>query len=306
MSPLLHDRAGSRCAPFACPLAALGALGLIALSALSTSGCKKPSGVIPTEKMLVVRVANAPAIAEAQPSANAIRRVTWGEAYRARARQPDFKWTGPFAGQVEQRTGLVEVVRRVDDAPRFAFEADLLEADVPTSAWLCSKLSAATLGPLSPELCAERLLRTVASEDTLLAYVPTWQPDSPLAELAGGVVHQTTLPALSELRVVAIDKRPVVLAWTHWIRAREWTGSTLVVLLLSPPLQRAGELSLTETDARDPSRVTYWQAGLEILADGLHVTGRRSVRKGASDEELSGTNVDERWTIGGDGKLLKR
>ena len=144
------------------------------------------------------------------------------------------------------------------------------------------------------------------TESTLLAFVPTWEADSPLAELAEGTVHETTLPALSQIRVVALDKRPVALAWTHWIRAREWTGSTLVVLLLSPPLQRAGEISLGETDARDPGKVTYWVGGLEILDDGLRVAGRRSVRNGLSNEEISGESVDEFWAIGDDGKLTKR
>ena len=271
--------------------------------ALAATGCRKTRGFVPTEKLMVTRVAVAPALAEPQPTARAIRTLTWGEAYQPRARQPDFKWSGAFGGQLEQRTGLIEVTRRPADARRFAFAADLLEADVPTSAWLCSKIP---LRSLSPGACADQLLRTVATESALVAYVPTWDADSPIAELVDGAVHPSTIPALSDLRVVALDKRPVVLAWSHWIRAREWTGSSLLVLLLSPPLQRAGEISLTETDARDPARVSYWLGHLEILDDGLHVTGRRSVKNGQSSEEISGANVDERWAIGGDGKLIKR
>lgn len=277
--------------------------GLLAAMALSAGGCRKTRGFIPTEKLLVTKVAVAPALAEPEPTARAVRTLTWGEVFVAGARRPDFKWAGPFEGRHEARTGLVEVIRRAADPPRFAFESDLLEADVPTTAWLCSKM---TTPSLSGAACAERLLRTVATDSTLLAFIPTWEVDSPIAELVDGTVHQSTLPALSDLRVVAIDKRPVALAWAHWIRGREWTGTTLVVLLLSPPLQRAGEISLTETDARDPARVTYWLGGLEILDDGLRVTGRRSVRNGRSNEEISGANVDERWSLGGDGKLSKR
>ena len=70
-------------------------------------------------------------------------------------------------------------------------------------------------------------------------------------------------------------------------------------------VKRAGEISLSETDARDPARVMYWLGKLEILSDGLRVTGRRSVRNRQSNEELSGTDVDERWKLGADGMLAK-
>jgi len=277
--------------------------GVLVSLALSASGCHKKRGFIPTEKLLVTRVAVAPALAEPEPAAPAVRMLNWGDVYQERARRPDFKWAGPFRGQHEVRTGLVEVSRRAADAPRFAFEADFLEAEVPTTAWLCAKMA---LRSFSPGACAEQLLRTVATENTLVAYIPTWEADSPIVELVDGEVHHATVPALSYVRVVALDKRPVVLAWSHWIRGREWTGSTLVVLLLSPPLQRAGEISLTETDARDPARVTYWLSGYEIQDDGLRITGRRSVKNGQSNEEISGADVDERWVIGEGGKLTKQ
>ena len=285
---------------FSCSILA----GALVVTALSASGCRKTRGFIPTEKLLVTRIAVAPALAEPRPDARAVRTLSWGDVVPSRARGCRTS-SGPdrSAGQLEERTGLVEVIRRPGDTPRFAFASDVLEADVPTSAWLCSKM---TDRASPPGACAEQLLRTVGTENTLLAFIPTWQPDSPLAELVDGAVHETTVPALSEVRVVAIDKRPVVLAWSHWIRGREWTGSTLVVLLLSPPLHRAGEISLTETDARDPGRVTYWLGGLEILDDSLRVTGRRSRRDRISNEEISGENVEERWGLSEDGKLTKR
>jgi hypothetical protein len=155
-------------------------------------------------------------------------------------------------------------------------------------------------------ICAQQLLRVVASENTLLAYVPTWEVDSPIAELREGVVHSSTIPALSELEVVTVDQQTVVLAKSHWIRAPEWTGSSLVVLRLSPPLERVGEIPLTETDARDPARVIYALSALEVADDGLRVRGRRSVRKRASNDEIEGAAVDERWGIGEGGKLVKR
>lgn len=168
--------------------------GVLVAMALAAGGCHKTRGFIPTEKLLVTRVAVAPVLAEPQPAAVAVRTLTWGEAYRARARQPDFTWAGPFNGKREQRTGMIEVSRLPADPPRFAFEADFLEADVPTTDWLCAKM---TLRSLSPSACAEQLLRTVATESTLVAYLPTWQADSPVAELVDGAVHQTTIPALS-------------------------------------------------------------------------------------------------------------
>ncbi|MCC6528247.1 MAG: hypothetical protein IT373_36720 [Polyangiaceae bacterium] len=288
---------------------ALGlALGATALStALATGACRSEQPAregIATEKLLVTKVAAAPALSEPLPRANADRAVTWGEAYFVRARRPELEWVGQFEGRLERRTGLVELVRTATDAPRFGFDADFLEADVPTAAWLCPRMA---LGrAVSTSDCADRLRRTVATESTLLAYVPCWQSDCPIAELLAGVVHGATVPALSEVRIVALDERPIVLAWSHWSRSREWTGQSLVVMRLAPPLERAGEISLSETDARDPAGVVYWLGRLEIRADGLRVTGRRSVRDRISNRELSGTDVDERFGLGADGKLEKR
>ncbi|MBI4957799.1 MAG: hypothetical protein HY908_37685 [Myxococcales bacterium] len=284
---------------------ALGlALGSTALSAGACRSERPEREGVATEKLLVTRVASAPALSEPLPRANADRAVTWGEAYFVRARRPELAWAGQFEGRIEQRTGLVELVRTATDAPRFAFDADFLEADVPTAAWLCPRMA---LGrSVSASECADRLRRTVATESTLLAYVPCWQPDCPIAELEAGVVHGSTVPALSEVRVVALDERPIVLAWSHWIRSRQWTGESLVVMRLAPPLERVGEISLSETDARDPNGVVYFLGRLEILADGLRVTGRRSVRDRISNRELSGADVDERFGLGADGKLEKR
>ena len=73
--------------------------GALVAVTLAAGGCRKGRGVVPTEKLLVTRVAIAPAVAEPLPDAHAIRTVTWGDVYRGRARQPDFKWKGAFRGR---------------------------------------------------------------------------------------------------------------------------------------------------------------------------------------------------------------
>jgi hypothetical protein len=288
-----------------CRRLTLGAAFLLAaiVTAIVTGGCRKTTGVVPTERLQVTKVALGPALVAPDHLASAQRHLTWGEAYEARARQPDFHWKGLFEGQLEERTGLVELVRGPDDASRFAFEADLLEADVPTRPWLCARM---TLGSLPPDACARRLYRTVAADRILLAFIPSWDTTSRVAELFDGTMHETTIPALSELRIVSIDNRTVALAWSHWIRSPQWTGASVVVLHVSPPLERAGEISVAETDARDPAKVAYWLGTLKIADDGLRITGRRSVRDRESNDEISGTDVDDRWALGADGKLVKR
>jgi hypothetical protein len=281
-------------------VARIAVLGALVAGVLAVAACRR---TIPTERRMVVAQAVAPGLAEPLPDAPASRTVTWGEVYTERARKPDLTWKGPFEGRREERTGGFEATRRPFDAPRFAFTSDFIEADVPTAGWLCAKMDMARA---TRALCEEQLIRVVASGDTLLAYVPTWQPDSPIAELREGQVRSSALPGLSELQVVTLDERTVVLAKTHWIRSREWTGSSLVVLLLSPPLTRAGEIPLTETDARDAAKVVYTLRSLRVAGDGLYVGGRRSVRSGASNEELEGTNIEERWGLGADGKLERR
>lgn len=282
---------------------ACGALACAVVATLAAAGCRKAPPPIATEKARVVRVGVAPALAEPAASSVAGRALSWGEVYQAGSTRADFHWQGMFEGRREQRVGLVELARTKADAPRFGFEPDLLEADVPTSAWLCAQLKGSAI---PREACADRLLRIVPADGVMIAFVPTWRGDSPLLELREGAVHEIALPAISRAQVVSLDKRPAVLLWSHWSRGRDWTGSELVVLLPSPPLQRAGQLSLGETDARDAARVTYFRGALEILADGLRVSGRRSVRDRRTDVELSGTEVDERWGLGADGKLQRR
>lgn len=260
-------------------------------------------GAIPTERLLVTKVALAPALAEARATSVADRTARWGEAYLSRGRQPDFAWMGEFDGHFAKRTGLVEVARTVDDASRFAFLDDFLEADLPTTSWLCERM---TMAPAHRASCAASLLRTVPEGGALVAHVPGWRSDCPIAALKGGVVSSAALPAISDLRVAALDKRPVILVHSHWIKSREHTGSDLVVLLVDPPLARAGELRLTETDPGGPGQVTYVQAKVTVEESALRLQGRRSVRDRVSNKELSGADVDERWGLGADGKLVRR
>lgn len=279
---------------------AFAALALVALAA-----CKPApqSAAIPTERVLVTKVALAPALAEARASSVADRTVRWGEAYLVRGRQAEFAWSGEFDGHFAKRVGLVEAARNAAGASRFAFLDDFLEADLPTSSWLCERMTMAAPHRAS---CAASLLRTVPEGGALVAHVPCWRADCPVAELKGGVVTSAALPAVSDLRVVALDKRPVILAHSHWIQSREHTGSDLVVLLVDPPLGRAGALRVAETEPASPGQVTYWQGKVTVEEAALHLVGRRSVRDRVSSQELSGADVDERWAIGEGGKLVKK
>jgi hypothetical protein len=175
----------------------------------------------------------------------------------------------------------------------------MIEADVPASAWLCSQMDK------PPEACSDSLLRTVATSNALLAYVPCWQSECPVLELSNGVLTRRTMPMLSELRIVTLADRPLVLAWTHWIRSPQWTGGSVTALHVSPPLQPAGELPLFETDARTVDSPTYWFGAIEVEEAVLRLRGRRSTRDRQTGKELSGTDVDEQWVLGTDGKLTK-
>jgi hypothetical protein len=280
-------------------LAALAALE--ALAALAALGCRKKPPPVATEKALVVKVARAPGLAELTPTSTAIRPVTWGEVYQERARTPDFHWSGVFDGHSDQRVGAIEVTRSAEDASRFAFQADLLEGDVPTRAWLCAQLPAKS----APARCADRLLRLVVADGVLFAYAPSWRVETPLIELVDGAAHTVSLPAISDARVVAIAGRPLALVTSHWGRGAAWTGTDVIAFLPRPALQRAGELHLDEIDGRDGTRATYWFGALEVRADALRVQGRRSVRDRRTDLEISGEVVDETWALEGD-RLVKR
>lgn len=267
---------------------------------VSSGGCAKREP-IPTEKVLVAKRTTAPALAADMRSGCT---AYWGEVHRVHRTLPDFPWEGVFEGRTERRLGLAETTLAPADPHGFVFTDDFIEAEVPTATWLCSKIGKHPSS--APEgSCAKTLRRTVASPTTLLAFTRCWQPDCPLAELRDGMVVVTTLPALEHVRVVSFRERQAALAWTHWVRSPEWTGSSLVVLHLSPPLVRAGEISLSEIDARDATKVLNWIGELEILEDGFRVRGTRSFMLRGSNQ-LSGNHVDEHWGFGADGNLVKQ
>lgn len=274
---------------------------VLVLAALAALGCRKKPAPIATEKALVVKVARAPGLAELDAQGPSIRPVSWGEVYQERARRQDFRWSGVFDGRSEQRVGVVEMTGSAGDPSRFGFAADLLEGDVPTRAWLCAHLPAAS----APARCDFRLRRLVVADGVLFAYAPSWRAEAPLLELVDGVVHIASLPAISEARVVAIAGRPLVLVTSHWGRGAAWTGTDVIAFLPRPALQRAGEIHLDEIDGRDGARATYWFGALEAGADALRVQGRRSVRDRRTDLEVSGEVVDETWRLEGD-RLVKR
>ena len=246
-----------------------------------------------------------PSLLTAAPDARLGHTVYWGEAHTVLRTLGDFEWKGPFEGWPHDRKGLAETVTAPAEGSEWVFPADFLEADLPTAAWLCARLGGRPAGAAA-DSCVKTLRRSVASPGTLLAYTPCWKDDCPLAELKDGRVTVTTLPALSEVRVVPFKDGPVVLAWSYVTRSPTWIQGRLVVLTLEPPLTRAAEIALSEVDERDPTKVLYWLGALEILDDGVRVRGRRSVKDRASNRELSGSDVDERWTSGAGGLFVKR
>lgn len=274
----------------------------LAVCLASLPACRRVE-TIPTERLLVVKVADAPQFSLPDPSGVAERAVHRGEAFVLRSRRPDFQWQGLFQGNILSRTGLVVASRRPLERDSYAFAEDFIDADVPASSWLCKRMGSPTEGGAR---CEDALLRTVATSNTLVAYVPCWSARCPMAELSDGVLTAESVPMLSDVRVVTLGGRPVLLAWSHWIRSPQWTGGSLLVLLLSPPLARAGEIQLFETDARDADKVVTWMSALETGDDALRVRGRRSTRDGQSGSELSGTNIEERWGLAPDGRLSKQ
>lgn len=273
----------------------------LATLAASNVGCRKPPAPIPTEKALVVKVARAPGLAELLPAVAPIREISWGEVYQVVERRPDFAWSGYFDGKAAQRSSAIGVRRSVEDAPRFAFAADLLEGDLPTVAWLCAAFPAGR----APERCADRLLRLVVDDGVLFAYVPGYRAEQPLLEVVDGAAHTVSVPGLSDARIASIAGRAIVLATSRWGREPTWTGTDLIVFLPRPALQRAGEIHLEELDGRDAARATYWLGAIEIANDALRVRGRRSVRDRVTDVEQSGSDVDETWALEGD-RLVRR
>jgi hypothetical protein len=270
------------------------------LLACAAAGCRK-ADAIPTEKMLVVKVPSAPGLSELTPHMTANHPVFWGEVFLQRRRFPDFQWEGAFEGATARRTGAIEAARVPLDGPTFVFGSDLIEADVPTSSWLCSKMGNPVVMGMP---CAQGIRRTVASSGKLIAYLQCADPACPVAELSDGTVTPATVPALSALRVVAIGKRQVVLAWSHWMKSTDWTGRRVLVMLVAPPLQRIGDISLEEIDARDPDTVINRLGTFEILDDGLGFTGKRATMDRKTGAELKAEPIRERFVLTDEGKLV--
>jgi hypothetical protein len=285
------------------PMSLMRPILVIAALTLTAGEACKHSEHIPTERLMVVKVAAAPSLSKPDPFAAALGTVRRGEAFRVRSKLPEVKWSGLFDGRLQERLGLLEASRRPLDRDSFVFVDDFMESDIPTSAWLCAHMKAPAADGAP---CADTLLRTIATSNTLLAYVPCWQSECPIASLSGGVLTHATIPMLSEVRVVTLSGQPLVLAWSHWARSPQWTGGSVLAMQVSPPLRPAGEIPLFETDARNPDSATIWIGAIDFGEEALRLRGRRSVRNRQTGKELSGTDIDERWVMGQDGNLTRQ
>jgi hypothetical protein len=275
---------------------------LLGASLAMWAGCRKPEP-IPTQKCLVASGALAPGIDELLPHKNANRRVYQGDVFTERKRLPEFAWEAMLDGQVLQRTGAIEVLRAEVDGPMFVFASDFIEGEVPTTGWLCGRMGEPQVFGMP---CAQTLRRIVAPKGRLVAYATCPGTDCPLAQLSAGAVTTRQVPGLSEVRVQGFGQHQLLLAWSRWVREPSWTGGTLLVLQLSPPLAPAGEVPLDEIDARKPEGIVNRLGTLELLGDGVRFSGTRAVRELSTGRELSSEAFDERYGISAEGQLVRR
>jgi hypothetical protein len=228
--------------------------------------------------------------------------IYWGEVYYPHTPLPDFAWEGYCDGQLLTRKGAVPVGKTRVEGGAYGFLSDFIEADVPTSGWLCSRMGnpAAVAQP-----CETILRRIVASSGKLLAYINCLDATCPLAELSDGKVTTVAVPTPLQVRVVKFGQMQAVLVWSHWGKSPEWTGSVMTVLALQPPLHKLGELPLQEIDSRDPVQVMNRLGTLDILDDGVQYRGTRVMVDRETAKELSSAAFDERYLITAGGVVRK-
>lgn len=268
---------------------------------LAAFGCRKATP-IPTEKLLVAKNPAAPGLSELQPHMTSNHTIYWGEVFRPHATFPDFEWEGTCEGEVLKRKGAIQIGQTPLEGGVYAFTSDFLEAGVPTASWLCMKMgSPAAMG----QPCENVLRRIVASSGKLVAYVNCLDATCPMAELSDGKLTTIQVPTPLKVRVVKFGQTPTVLLWSHWGKGPDWTGASLSVFALQPPLQKLAEIALQEIDARDPVQVLNRLGTAEIVEDGVRVQGKKVMVERETAKELSSAEFDEKYVITSTGVVRK-
>jgi hypothetical protein len=273
-------------------------------------GCSRPEPApappvapLATEKVTLIKSAEAPFINELEDDEAAAEIGRAGMALLIMKKLPPMKWKANMGSEPAERGGpMADVKMAPGDGILYGFQSDFgEEIDMPTTEAICAQVVGNTALPAAARQprCKQLLRRIHLPSGAVAAFDPCATGACAVAVVRNGVVSSFAVEGVTSARVVPGEGDGTLLITSRWIRADgAWSGSRLVPLSLSgsaPAL--LPEIAIDEVDARDPKTVSSRAVRVDFATSGggtvVHLIGDRRVKSRDDGRDLSTTPVDE-------------
>jgi hypothetical protein len=262
-----------------------------------------PPAALATEKVTLIKSAEAPFINELEDDEAAAEIGRAGMAMLVLKKLPPMKWKANMGSEPAERGGpMADVKMAPGDGILYGFQSDFgAEIDMPTTEAICAQVLANTALPAAARQprCKQLLRRIHLPSGAVAAFDPCGTGPCAVAVVRDGVVSSFAVDGLTVARVVPGEGDGTLLITSRWIRADgAWSGSSLVPLSLAGRVPvMLPEIAVDEVDARDAKTVASRAVHVDFTTTGastvVHLVGDRRVRNRDDARELSSTPVDE-------------
>jgi hypothetical protein len=262
-----------------------------------------PAAPLATERVTLIKSAEAPFINELEDDEAAAEIGRAGMALLVLKKLPPMKWKANMGTEPAERGGpMADVKMAPDDGILYGFQSDFGdEIDMPTTEAICARVLANTALPAEARRprCKQLLRRMHLPSGAVAAFDPCATGPCAVAVVRNGVVSSFAVDGVTMARVVPGEGDGTLLITSRWIRADgAWSGSRFVALSLAGSVPAMlPEIALDEVDARDPKTVTSRAVRVDISTTGastvVHLVGDQRVKSRDDGRDLSTKPVDE-------------
>ena len=273
-------------------------------------GCSRPAPTptppvapLATEKVTLIKSAEAPFINELEDDEAAAEIGRAGMAMLVVKKLPPMKWKANMGTEPAERGGpMADVQMAPGDGILYGFQSDFGdEIDMPTTEAICAQVLANTALPAGARQprCKQLLRRIHLPSGGVAAFDPCGTGPCAVAVVRNNVVSSFAVEGLTVAQLVPGEGDGTLLITSRWIRADgAWTGSRFVPLSLAGSVPAMlPEIAIDEVDAREPKTVASRAVRVDLTttagATVVHLVGDRRVRSRDDGRDLSTTPVDE-------------
>ena len=262
-----------------------------------------PKAALATERVTLIKSAEAPFINELEDDESASEVERTGTVLLIMKELPPMKWKARMGTVMTEREGpMAEVRMAPGDGTLYGFHSDFGEqVDIPTNDAICAQIAANPSMPaaVKQSRCKPMLRRYRLPSGTVVGYDPCAAGPCAVAVVRNGVVSSIAVDGVTSARLVAGPGDGALLLMSRWIRADgAWSGSRLVPVALGDgPIVAGAEIPLDEVDARDPKTASSRAVRVDITTSAggtvVHLVGDHTVKSRDDGRELSNKVVDE-------------